>query len=352
MDVYAFDVPPGKRELAVGLQLTDAADTVDAVLIDPTDQAIDAASNITLGENGLTTESAVQMFQPRPVPGRWRVAVVVQQSVVGTALEKPFHGTVTFDAVQTGSTGLPQSPTTVLRAGQAYTAQVTVHNSGVQTLALGVNPRLNQQQEMSIAPFYGAATFALPLDPRSAVYYVVPPDTSAVVARARSTLPAQVELATQAAGTDVFGSLDRAQGGGTTSTASVFNALGTVPPGIWDVRVDEVGPYPDAGPPPGSTEVRTTVWTDAFDTSISTDTDDPYRILVDPSADGFGTPVLVRPGESAVIAVRIVPSGHPRTVVSGHLNLVTEWGMLAGPYSPFNTTGETVASIPYTYTVG
>ena len=350
---YAFDVRPGHRDLAVALQLTDDADVVDTVLIDPNGEAVDVASNIYVDEDyGLSQSPTVQMFQPDPVPGRWRLMVLVQNPVAGNALEKPYHGTVTYDAVDAHSSDLPTSPKSVLKAGQPYTAHVVVHNTGVQPLTLGVDPRLDKQQDLALDPTFGPAAFDLPAGLDASSFYVVPPDTSAITTEARSTVPAQVELATYAGGIDVFGDLDEAQEGATDSVARVSEARGFVTPGVWSVRVDELGPYSDDGPAPGSTELHTTLRTAPFDTTVSSDTDDPYRIVVDPTADGFGAPVVLAPGNSASITVHIVPNGPRGRTVTGHLNLVTEWGEPAGPWSPWYTTGESVATIPYTYKIG
>ena len=57
---------------------------------------------------------------------------------------------------------------------------------------------------------------------------------------------------------------------------------------------------------------------------------------------------MIAPGDSATFTVTITPKGAKGSVTSGVLNLVTSvYGT-----SKFNTTGDVVANIPYTYTVG
>jgi hypothetical protein len=63
---------------------------------------------------------------------------------------------------------------------------------------------------------------------------------------------------------------------------------------------------------------------------------------------GF-SPVTILPGQTGVITVTITPSGTPGTVVSGNL-YVDDYVTGVPPYG--ETTGNELAAIPYSYTVG
>ena len=71
--------------------------------------------------------------------------------------------------------------------------------------------------------------------------------------------------------------------------------------------------------------------TAAFDPAVTSTTDDPFRIAVDPSSDGYGTPVFIKPGHVGAIEVTMTPRGKKGSVVRGHLNLVTPSFFPTGP---------------------
>ncbi len=67
----------------------------------------------------------------------------------------------------------------------------------------------------------------------------------------------------------------------------------------------------------------------------------------DPTADP-GTPLVIAPGATQTITVQITPTGPSGQHVSGVLHLVTTPLTIDGL---FNTTGEVLANIPYSYTI-
>ena len=352
---YAFDTPQNRRDLDVSLTLAnDPNNFVDLVLIDPNGELADVGSNLTFDATGnLTPGLNAQLFDANPLPGRWHLVVVVQNPVSGVQISQPFHGTVSFNNLQTQAIGLPNSSNKVLKAGQPVTATVLVRNTGVQPLALGADPRLNKVQTLQPVPVFGTSTFALP-DTGNAPAYIIPPDTSSFTVASSSTLPAQAEIQEgAAAGFDIFGDLQAAKNGSTVSVATVREHDGFVSNGLWFSGVTEIGPFTDAGAPPGQTTVTASMRTSAFDPAVTSSTDDPFRIAVDPTSDGFGTPVLINPGEVGAIQVTITPQGHKGSVVQGHLNIVTPSTLPTGPTAlPQVTTGATVSQLPYSYKIG
>ncbi len=105
---------------------------VEAVLVDPNGEPADIASNLSINRTGtaVTQELGIQMFDARPIPGRWRLVVVAQNPVSGRMLEQPFTGSIGFDQVVTSAPGLPTSANTVLRAGQPVKVDIRVRNNG------------------------------------------------------------------------------------------------------------------------------------------------------------------------------------------------------------------------------
>src|SRR5882757_3329620 len=353
---YAFDVLPNKRDLDVSLTLaSNPNNAVDVVLIDPNRELADVGSNLTFDETGAISPGLnAQLFDAHPLAGRWHLIVVVQNPVSGAEISQAFHGTVGFNGLQTQTTGLPQSAKKVLKAGQPVQATVLVRNTGVQPLAIGTDPRLDKVQTLQPVPIQGSLTFPLP-DPGRAPAYILPPDTSRFTVAASSTLPAQVEIQEgTSAGTDISGDLQAAQQGSTVSVVSTTGGPdGAVTRGLWFTSVNELGPFTDAGPPAGETTVSASMRTAGFDLAVTSSTDDPFRIAVDPTSDGFGTPILVGPGEVGAITVTITPQGKKGSVVEGHLNLVTPPLLPTGPTAlPQATTGAVVTSLPYEYTIG
>ena len=70
--------------------------------------------------------------------------MVLQNPVTGEEISQAFHGAVSFNGMQATASGLPHAGT--LKAGQPVTKTVTVHNTGVQSIAVGTDPRLDMQQ--------------------------------------------------------------------------------------------------------------------------------------------------------------------------------------------------------------
>jgi subtilisin family serine protease len=350
---YGFKVPGSQRDLDVSLHLADDPnDIVDAVLIDPNGELADVGSNLTLTSPTTLGQGAdVQLYDAHPLKGTWHLIIVVQNPVTGTEFENSFTGNVRFNQLETTS-GLPNSTTSVLPAGQPFTTTVTVHNTGVQQLGIGADPRLHQVRVLQPVPIQGSSTVSLPLDPNQAPIYVVPPDTSSLTVAANSTVPVQVELQGSAAGFDVFGDLQAAQQGSTVSVATVQEHSGQISPGIWFGALDEIGPFDDNGEASGQATFSASIRTSAFDSTVTTSTGNPYDFSVDPNGTG-GTPVLVPPGGTATIQVTITPHGHPGDIVHGHLNLDTVPLLPTGFTAlPFNNTGAAISSLPYTYKIG
>jgi hypothetical protein len=350
---YAFDVPRGKRDLDVSVTLAkDPGDLLEGVLVDPDGETPSISTNAApdgSGQLGLSMQNTVA----NPLPGRWRYVVVVQNPVSGQEFFQDFTGSVGFDRIGV-STSAGTARSVALAAevpGRATGRQftVTVRNPGPAPIAVQADPRTTALQKVQLAPQFAGSTFALPLDVEElsdVPAYLVPPGTQQVSLSAVSTVPAQVELQSPGGGIDLFGDLQQAQRGSTVSTATVRErAPGTVGQGYWSTYVQEIGPFGDAGAPAGSTTLTATATTLGFDRSVTTSTGDPYLAAVDPTAADPQKPVVVPPGGTGTISVTITPPASATGTVSGVLDLVTT------PIGAalFNTTGDLLATVPYSY---
>lgn len=347
---YSFDVPRGKKDLDIGLTLSDPGSLVDVVLVDPNGELADVNSNLWLSTPTTVSQGGtVQAFDAAPLPGRWHMVLVVQNPVTGQEIEQPFHGTVGFDQLSVHANGLPSGGR--LAAGKPVTVPVTVRNTGVEPVAVGVDARTNQVRTVTPVAIQGNTEVDLPADPSAAPVYLVPPDTSRLTVATTSSVPAQVELQSSAAGFDVLGDLSAAQHGATTSVATVGERNGYVSKGIWFGSVEEIGPFGAEGAQPGHASYTASMRAAGFDATVTSSTGDPFDFAVDPNGTG-GTPVIIQPGQTAVVQVTITPAGRSGDTVAGHLNLVTVPVLPTGATAlPFNGTGEVLAVLPYSYRV-
>jgi len=346
---YAFNVPAGIRDIGVGIKLADnPAYQLEGVLVDPNDetQAIDSnllsTDPFTLGAQGKN----LQLNTANPIPGRWRIVIAVVNPVPGTSFDEGITGLIRFNQQRISTVGLPDSTHTVLKAGKAVTAQVKVTNTGIAPINVQADPRTANLQTLQLVSPFGSQSFQLPS--HGAPTFLVPPSTRSLTAVAVSDVPALVELTPGLQGIDVVGNLKAAQHGSTISVATVKDDPGTVSTGIWYTDVEEVGAFSEAGAPTADSTVNLSARTLGFDSNVTSSTGDFWAVATDPKAD-LGNAVTIQPGETKTITVTITPSGKKGTKVSGVLNIYTPPSFA---YATFNTTGDMLAQVPYSYTVG
>jgi hypothetical protein len=286
------------------------------------------------------------MTTAAPKAGLWRVVILVVNPVPGTAFEQQFSGTIGLNTNQVTATGLPNSTNTVLPQGTPTTAQVVVKNTGVAPINVQVDPRTAQPKTLQLTSPFGPQEFKLPA--HAAPTFLVPPGTQTLTAAAVSDVPALVELTPSAQGIDVVGDLKSGQSGSTISVATVNDAPSTVSTGIWFTDVNEIGAVGPEGAPTANSSVSLSAVTPDFDPAVTSSTGDFWAVATDPNAD-LGSPVTIQPGQTATITVTITPSARPGKTVTGQLYVYTPPSFA---YPTFNTTGDVIAKIPYSYTVG
>ena len=364
---YSFNVPRGERDLNVGVHLTsDPNVLIEGVLIDPDGETVDVDSNATSVNSTtgvITSGPNLQLVQHAPEKGQWRFVLIVADPVSGAEVSQAFQGTIGFNEARVSS-NLPASASTKLTGGKAANYTISYANPGSVPEPVQVDPRLHGTTSVVLPSLSGTPTVTLPLsvtNVASVPFYEVPPGTSQLSVAATSSTPAQLELAGPLGEPDVFGDLGAAQAGDLTSVARVTEAGGRhqVAPGFWGTFVQQIGPFTDAGAPAGTSTLTATALTQPLDPAVTSAAGDPY-------APGFtdqaptGTPVVVNPGASAGITVTITPSAKAGTVVHGVIYLVTSpfngtgtiGGAIGGGLGAEQTSGDVLAALPYTYTVG
>ena len=118
--------------------------------------------------------------------------------------------------------------------------------------------------------------------------------------------------------------------------------------GVWFTDLNEIGWVGPEGAPTADAQVNLSGKTLGFDTDVTSSTGDFWAATTDPQAD-TGTPVTIQPGQSATITVNITPTGKKGATVNGSLFIYTTPSFA---YATFNTTGDVLAQIPYSYKIG
>lgn len=347
---YAFDVPKGTPDIGAGITLADDAGIqLEGVLVDPNDETQSIGTNAYTNAAGtaLTGQGrTMQLSTANPVPGRWRVIVLVVNPVTGKELGEKFTGTLRFGQAQVQATGVPTSTKATLPQGQPTTAQVTVTNTGVAPVNVQLDARTDEVRNTPLTSPFGPQDFSLP--DHAGPTFLVPPGTTSLTATASAEVPAVVDLTSGAQGIDVVGDLVDAKKGSTVSTAVVREKKGTVSTGLWFTDVNEVGPVGNQPPPRADAQVDLVARTPDFDPAVTSSTGDYWKAVVDPQAD-TGTPVTIQPGRSATVTVTITPTGDVGSKVHGVLNVVTPPSLLFPSFTP---TGDVITSLAYAYSVG
>ena len=363
---YSFDVPGKQNDLDVAVHLNrDPNVVIEGALIDPDGEAIDVGTNATSVNTTTGVVSSgpdLQLIQNAPEKGRWRLVLIAANPVSGAEVAQTFHGAIGFNEVKVAA-NLPASTSTRLPAGKAARYTITYGNEGTVAEPVQVDARLAASAKVTLPSLSGTSTVRLPPNINNLAnipFYEVPPGTSQLTLAATSSTPAQVELNGPLGEPDVFGDLNAAQQGNLTSVARVTEAGGRhqLARGLWASFIQQIGPFTGAGAPTGTSTLTATAVTQPLDPAVTSAAGDPY-------APGFtgtaptGTPVVVNPGQPGSLTVTITPSAKAGTVVHGVIYVVTSPfngdNTLAGAIDGLgavDTSGDVLAAIPYTYTVG
>jgi hypothetical protein len=348
VNYFQFNVGPGHGSLSANVSLTnDIGDNVGAYLINPDGVAVGFGENSVNGTNSL----ALTANTLNPVAGTWTLIVDFSGPVVGDEISQPFHGSIHLGGVNVRAPGLPHSQSVKLAAGTPVVVPVTITNSGAAPEAYFVDARLDAEVSLPLAALFPPATsagYSLPLGSSQSnpntPEWLVPSETSSLQVAAAATVPIVFDYSPYPGDPDLLGAPttpDHAAG-------SYKPAGGTVEPGLWTGNPDQFGPY--AGPAAtGFVTMTMTATTKSFDPAVTSSTGDFWLGAM----QGLGpieslAPLVIDPGQSAVINVTITPTGASGSVVSGTLYVDDYQGSVPPYGAPF---GNEIAGLRYEYTI-
>lgn len=342
---FKFRVPAGLPELNSVVTLPgNIHNPFNAYLISPTGQSVAFSSSQALGADAAGELTAVdvrsaQLHVLQPAAGSWALIVSFTPAVSGTALSQPYTVELDGRALQASASGLPTTTTTTIKAGNTRTVRVRVHNSSTAPEIFFVDPRRNATVTYSLA--LSATKVTLPQVPTSSQpIFIVPTNSTALHLRLAGSAPVTFDYG------PYFGNPDlTARAPGRVATGSTTGSPLTQ--GAWYLNPSEVGPY-GAGPAPAVTATASaSVVTKMFDPTMKSSTGNLWLSSINPAAQL--APVLVLPGQTKTITVKITPIGKKGTVVRGTLYIDDANLLNAGILVP---NGNQVAALPYSYTIG
>jgi Subtilase family/Peptidase inhibitor I9 len=330
---YQFDVPSGKPSLNVAVQLSDPNYDVRGFLTDPHGEPVDIQSTAVFNPPGTVVGfgQTMQIFRQTPVAGRWTLSLLVFTAIDGAHLSEPFSTNINFRRPVVQAHGLPNSPATLVSAGQPTTATIEVMNSGNSFKDFFADPRLRGKTLMEL-PGTDVNAVALPLSLTAQPNWLVPTNTDTLIVVAQGTVPIVMDVSASNGDPEVLG----VPLGGNFDLAAL--TAPEVAPGLFFGLPESEGPFGAHGVGSGATvNLAAVVNTNPFDDTISSDTGDiwnPYAPY---------TPMTLGPGQSGTITLTIKPTASAGTVVHGFVAVDT--------FNLDTFAGDEVVLLPYTYTV-
>jgi hypothetical protein len=285
------------------------------------------------GQNTLGTNLHVI----NPAAGRWTLAIDFAPTVSGTALDEPFTVNLDQTAPTVSATGNPVGASISHNTSAVVNLKVT--NTGTAPEAYFVDGRTNSQATYDLVSVTSPDSKAPLTFADNFPEYLVPSQTSSITAEATTdgSEPIQFDMSTPAGDPDI------ASGQGLDVTASASGSPLTS--GEWSVLPSVVGPFTST-PATENTHTSMTATTAAFDPAVSSDTGDLWQLAI--GGPFTVTPVVVQPGHTASIQVKITPTGPVGSTQSGVLYVDDDSLVLFGFLVP---NANTVAAIPYSYTI-
>ena len=330
---YYFDVPRGKKNLAVNMTFTGSHDVL-AVLESPDHEVVSLSTNVAVDAQGSASlQPSLTGYVDAPAAGRWALYVDdVNPGILAGDLADPYTGQLRYNSVDAGAKGLPSGK---VAAGKAVTATVKIKNTGAAPLTVFADPRLTTGADYDLPaqqPF--GATVPLPFLPTTAQpSFQVPTHTTELRASQSSTIPADFSASGPTGFPEIYGPSKGL-------TASTTLDAGWITPGIWGQDPTVLGPT--NGAVNGSATEAESVTTLAFDRSAVAGTGDLWLAGVDPTAPALA-PVTILPGQTGTVTVTFTPAGASGSKVSGVVYVDT--------YNAAFGTADELTGIPYSYTV-
>jgi hypothetical protein len=330
-------VPSGKPSLNLGIRLADPGYQLTGYLVDPNGQPLDEQSNgvENAGGNFAGFGPTMQFFQRSPSGGLWTVTLLVSGPVDGARLSEPFAGAISFGTPLISSNGIPDSPRTVLPAGQPVTATIRVKNTGNINKDYFADARLRGRVPQVLL---GSDTndVGLPLSLSAQPNWFVPTNTNNLIVVAQGTVPITMETSYFSGDPDV--------GGVSSGNAAVSTVKAPeLAPSFYFGLPEPTGPFGATGVPSGaSVNLAAVANTNRFDSAVSADTGDVWAQSVDATAPY--SPLTLGPGDTGTITLTITANARNGTVVRGFVDVDT--------FNLVSLGGDRLTTIPYAYRVG
>jgi subtilisin family serine protease len=326
---YQFKLPGGRPSLNLGVSLADPDYGLEGFLIDPNGEPLDAQ---TTANDNLAPGPTMQFFHGSPAPGLWTLVLLVAVPVNGARLSEPFTGALSFTAPSVASSGIPNSPSTVLPAGQPVTATIKVTNTGNISKDFFADPRLNGKVPQQLL---GADVndVTLPLSLAAQPNWLVPTNTETLVVGAQGTAPITMDVSWAFGDPDVLG-----LSSGNNSVAAL--TAPEIAPGLFFGIPEATGPF--TSPTSATVNLAAVANTNPFDSAVTSTSGDAWAQSVNPTAPY--SPLTLDPGQTGTITLTITPSAPKGTIVRGFIGVDT---LNLGTIS-----GDELVNIPYTYKVG
>ena len=326
---YQFKVQGNKPSLNLGIQLPDPNYILEGFLVDPNGEPLDAQ---TTANDNIAPGPTMQFFHGSPANGLWTFVLLAVGFQDGTHLSEPFTGNVSFTAPAVSSSGIPNSPSTVLPAGQPVTATITVKNTGNIDKDYFADPRLNGKvlQELLGSDVNNVG---LPLSLAAQPNWLVPTNTNALAVAAQGTVPITMDVSWAFGDPDFPGFSF-----GNNSAAAV--AAPEVAPGAFFALPEATGPFTTGTT--GTVNLAAVANTNPFDSAVTASSGDIWAASVDPAATY--SPLTLAPGQSGTITLTITPNAPKGTVVHGFIGVDT--------FNFATAAGDELINIPYSYKVG
>ena len=331
---YQFRVPSGKPSLNAAIQLADPNYDLEGFLVDPSGEPLDAQSTAQFGasENFLGFGPTMQFFHRTPAAGLWTLVLLVAGPIDGTHLSEPFTGALSFGAPSVTASGIPNSPSTVLPAGQPVTATIKVTNTGnirkdffADARRSGRVPQLLLGSDVNAVP--------LPLSLSAQPDWLVPTNTSLLTVAAKATLPITMDVSWAFGDPDFLG-----LSVGNASVAAL--PAPEVAPGFFFALPDPTGPFTTGVS--GTVNLAAVANTNPFDSAVAASSGDVWAQSVNAAAPY--TPLSLAPGQSGTITLTFTPNAAKGTVVRGFIGVDT--------FNLATDAGDELVNVPYAYKVG